>query len=238
MAGKKGFLTSLIISAVLAGLFFLLGLEAAPEKFQLQELFGAIDGKDVVVVFNSGGWGNTPLEKAEDFRSVVEGIQETLAIWGYNSIVVSYERTEDTFLGKIAGAKDFLNSFNFSAGIFAKDLELLSEKMPGKKIIIAGLSNGGAFVSKTYEKISQGARESIYAIAAGIPFWAKSFSSENLLQLDNSGRDSLARGDVGSLLLSFFKVPNRQISQASHWYSWDSLDVGPQIESFLADRFY
>ncbi len=45
---------------------------------------------DVIIIFNSGGWGNTPLEKAEDFATIIRGIQETLNQWGYNSIVVSY----------------------------------------------------------------------------------------------------------------------------------------------------
>jgi len=60
------------------------------------------------------------LEEAEDFAPIIEGIEETLNEWGYNSIVIPYERTKDSFFGKIAGARDFLNSFKSSSEVLAE----------------------------------------------------------------------------------------------------------------------
>ena len=240
----------LAISLIIVGsLFFLFGSEVVPENFQPQEILGLAQNAEVIIIFNSGGWGNTPLKEAKDFAPVIAGIQETLNEWGYNSIVIPYSRTKNTLLGKISGAKDFLNSFNFSSEILAKDLDFLSKKLPDKKIIIAGLSAGGALVDDTLEKVSQ--ETQVYAIAAGIPFWHDNFESENTLLLDNNGKDSLAKGDVKSLISALVKAPfkwifskingeNLTFSQALHTpghdYIWSSPDVGPKIATFLENK--
>ena len=142
----------ILISVVLGGLFFLFGPEVAPENLQPQEILSLAKDSDVIIVFNSGGWGYTPLEKAWDFAPIIEGIQGTLSEWGYSSAVIPYNRTKNTLIGKVAGAKDFLNSFNLSSKTLAEEIEFLAENSPDKKIIIAGLSNGAAFVNRTYEK--------------------------------------------------------------------------------------
>jgi hypothetical protein len=137
MKKLKYFIFSLV---VLGGLISLFSLEVIPDNFQFQELLDLARHSDVIIIFNSGGWGNTPFKEAEDFAPIIEGIQKALNEWGYNSIVIPYKRTKDDLLGKIAGTKDFLNSFEFSSKTLAKEVEFLAEKLPDKKIIIAGLS--------------------------------------------------------------------------------------------------
>ncbi|OIO46769.1 MAG: hypothetical protein AUJ31_00970 [Parcubacteria group bacterium CG1_02_39_15] len=234
--------------AVLTSLFFLFGLEIVPEHLQIQRILDSAVPNDVIIIFNSGGWGDTPLEKAEDFAPIVKEIQETLNDWGYNSIVIPYNRTKNNLAGKLAGTKDFLNSFDSSSEILAEDLERLTAGLPDKKIIIAGLSNGGAFARETMEKISDDAKNSIYAISVGVPFWYGDSQPGNMLQLTNRGRDSLSAGEVRDLLLSLIETPFRWIyskvngddlafAQAfqvpGHAYSWSSDMVGPQIVNFL-----
>jgi len=121
--------------------------------------------------------------------------------------------------------------------------------LPDKKIIIAGLSAGGALVDETLEKVSQ--ETQVYAIAAGIPFWHDNFESENTLLLDNNGKDSLAKGDVKSLISALVKAPfkwifskingeNLTFSQAlqapGHEYFWSSSEVNSQIVTFLKEK--
>jgi len=236
---------------VLGGLFFLLGPEAIPDNFQPQEILETAKNSDVIIIFKSGGWGNTPFEKAEDFGPIVKEIQKTLNGWGYNSIVISYNRTKDNFSGKMAGAKDFLNSFESSSNLLAEEIEFLVEKLPDKKVIMTGLSAGGAFVTKTYEKVSEEARSSILTITAGTPFWVKSPDSENILQLNNVGKDSLAKGEIKTLFLSLFESPlkwvsakisgrNLSLSRISnqfigHTYDWNT--AAPEITLFLEIKF-
>jgi len=240
----------IIISVIIFSLFFLFGLEVIPDNFQLQEVLEAAKNSDVIIIFNSGGWGNTPLQEAEDFVPIVEGIEKTLSGWGYNSLVIPYTRTKDDLSGKITGAKDFLNSFQTSSEILAEKVNFLTESLPDKKIIMAGLSAGGALVNKTMEKISE--KSQVFAIEAGVPFWHEKFESENVLQLNNDGKDSLSVGEIKTLLFSLAKAPLKWIlakmngedltfSQAirapGHEYFWDSPEVGPQIVSFLKNRF-
>ena len=239
----------LIISG---GLIFLFGPEAIPENFQFQEILHEKSSADVIIIFNSGGWGNTPPEQAEDFFPIIKGIQKTLNEWGYSSIVIPYNRTKDNLLGKITGMKQVFNSFEKPSEDLAERIKFLTQSLPDKKIIVAGLSNGASFVVKTHEKVSKEVEDSVYTVAVGTPFWAKSSCSNNLLQLNNNGKDSLVEGEVNSLLSSLAKAPLKWIlsritgenivfSQAfrlsGHDYEWSSSEVGPQIIAFLEDKF-
>jgi len=246
--------TLVLILVLLGSLFFVFTPEVIPENFQPQDLLDynppTAQSYDVIIIFNSGGWGNTPLEKAEDFAPIIEGIEKTLKDWGYNSLVIPYIRTKDDFLGKITGAKDFLSSFKSSSEILAEKVEFLVEQFPDKKIIMAGLSSGAVLVDETIEEISENSQ--IYAIEVGTPFWTKTFESENILQLNNNGKDSLSAGEIKTLIFSLVRAPfkwisskmngqNLTFSQAirvpGHEYFWDSPEVGPQIVTFLENKF-
>lgn len=232
----KHFFTFLTL---LGSLFFLFGPEVIPENFQFPELVNSVSQADVVIIFNSGGWGDTPLEKAEDFRPIIEGIQETLNDWGYNSIVIPYTRTKDNLFGRITGTREIFNSFQNSSDDLAEKIETIHKNLPDKKIIVAGLSNGASFVTKTYQEVSEDIKDSVYIIAVGTPFWTETLDSENILQLDNNGKDSLAKGDAKSLLLSLIKVPFlKAFCAPGHNYFWTSPEVNSQIVSFLENKFH
>ena len=155
-------------------------------------------------------------------------------------------------LGKWAGAREFIISYDFSAKDLADKIEFLNQELPDNKIVIAGLSAGGALTLKTMEKISRRTQESVFAIVAGVPFWHQGFQSEDILILNNNGEDSLAEGRVGSLLYSLFKAPlewayslvrgeyisfSQALSFPSHQYSWSSPELSYQVSGFLEDRF-
>ncbi len=240
----------IFVSIVLGSLFFLFRPEVLPENNQFQELLNSASGNDVIIIFNSGGWGDTPLEKADDFAPIISGIEATLNDWGYRSIVIPYERTKDGFLGKITGAKGEIENFPESSKKLVKEVEEFLKENPSKKIIIAGLSNGAAFVDKTTKNLDE-FKNSILAIEVGVPFWHSASKLENALQLDNNGKDSLAVGKIEVLVATLFKTSFKwimakisgddlslvQALQApGHKYSWDAPEVGPQIVSFLKEK--
>lgn len=243
-----GLVILLIVILLTALVFF--APEAVSENVQFQEISDLAANTDVIIIFNSGGWGYTPTEEAEDFASIIKGTQETLKDLELSSIVIPYNRTEDSLLGRAFGFKDFLNRFQFSSGVLATEVELLAEKLPNKKIIITGLSFGGSLTKETMKKISN--KTQIYAIAVGIPFWHQNdIETENTLQLGNSGRDSLIEGDVKILLSVWLKAPfkwlfsrttgkNLTFTEAMHVpghdYFWSSQEVGPKIVFFIQDR--
>jgi len=230
---------SIFILILLGGLFFLFGPEVVPENFQPEEILETAQNSDVIIIFNSGGWGNTPLGKAEDFKPIIDGIQNTLNNWGYNTIAIPYTRTKNNVSGIISSIKEFFNSFQFSSNDLANKIEVLTEKLPGKKIIIAGLSNGATFVTETYQKISGEIKDSIYTIALGTPFWETPLNSGNIIQINNEGKDTLVMGEVKSLLLSLIRAPlTGKFYAPGHDYPWFSSEVNSQIVSFLQDKFH
>jgi hypothetical protein len=131
-------------------------------------------------------------------------------------------------------------------------VDFLAENLPGKRIVLTGLSNGSTLANKTYEKISGNVRNSVYIVAAGAPFWIKTVNSDNVLQIDNNGKDTLAKGDIKYLLLALIETPfrwafskitgqNLTLAQAAHAYGhdylWSSPEINSQIVSFLGNKF-
>jgi len=242
----KYFIITLIF---LGSLFFLFGPEVLPENQQFNDFLSIASKNDVVIIFNSGGWGNTPPEKAKDFAPIIEKTQKILNEWGYNSVVIPYARTKDSFWGKITGTKEIFQSFSDQAQKLSGDINKFLAENPNKKIIIAGLSNGAAFVNETTKRIPQDWRKQVYAIEIGSPFWEKALDSENILYLNNKGKDSLAAGEIKTLILNLFKAPfkwvlaefsgkeitlSKALYLSGHEYSWQAVE--PELVSFLDSR--
>ena len=83
---------------------------------------------------------------------------------------------------------------------------------PEGKVVMLGLSNGAAFVDRTIERLPEERQEMVLAIEAGTPFWKPLADSDNILRLDNDGKDPWCSGDVNALLASLIKAPFRWIS--------------------------
>ncbi len=237
----------IIISVLLIGSFFLLG--ESPDNFQFKEMINAVSDKEVVIVFNSGGWGNTPLNQADDFRPVIEGIQKTLKDLGYNSVVIPYERTKESFFGIIEGLKETFTLFQKQSQKLAIEIEDFIDNNPENKVIVTGLSNGGAFTDKVMEKISEDKRNSVFAIEVGTPFWENVLDSDSVLLLDNQGKDPLSAIDLKILLPSFLKAPikwslakisgqelslGHALRLPGHYYDWE--EIAPEIRLFLENN--
>jgi len=242
----KYFIITLIF---LGSLFFLLGPEVLPENQQFDDSLNAASKNDVVIIFNSGGWGNTSPEEAKDFAPIIEGIQKNLNDWGYKSVVIPYTRTKEGFLGEITGIKEIFQSFPNQAQRLSEDINKFLAENPGKKLIIAGLSNGAVFTNETAKRISQKGEKQIYAIEIGSPFWERPLNSENILYLNNKGKDPLSVGEMKTLILNLFKASFKWISAKisgkelafsgalylpGHEYSWP--EVKSDVISFLGNK--
>jgi hypothetical protein len=59
---KKTFILIIALSVFV----FLFTPNVFPDNFQIESIVNNIAESDVVIIFNSGGWGNTSLEEAED----------------------------------------------------------------------------------------------------------------------------------------------------------------------------
>jgi len=234
-------------SVIFGGLFFLFRYDAPPDNILFKNFVNSKPQEDVVIIFNSGGWGNTPIEKADDLAPIIRGIEKDLTDRGSKSIVVPYERTKKGFLAKISGAKEMFSYFPDQSGELAGEVKTFLENNPGKKVVMVGLSNGAIFVDETMKKINS-FQNSVLAVEIGSPFWQKKMDSENILRLDNGNKDSLTKGDVKTLLLTLLKAPGKwflakasgselsfsmALSFPEHKYSWESPGVSYAIGSFL-----
>lgn len=200
---------------------------------------------DVIIIFNSGGYGTVHLEKAYDFQPLIKGIQNTIAEKGHTSAVVPYYRTEDSILGKAAYFKEIIFGFPKESSYLAKKLQDFSKVNPGKKIIITGLSNGAGLVEMTMKKITC-CQTDFSAIEFGLPFWIGKQDKTNIIYFNNKGEDTFSRGNVPILLWAGIKAPFVMVYSSvigkpisfpeamnvpGHNYLWSEIE--PQVRPFL-----
>ena len=242
-----------LFAVVLAGVALwavLLKQDVTPGPAREKSLRDLAASKDVVIYFNSGGWGNTPVEQATDFTPVLFGIQNTLTQLGYSSVIIPFVRATSGISGKVIDLKDFLVSFKYSGQALANEVNFIAGIYPGKKVIIVGYSNGGALTEKAMQGL--GDNTSVYAVVAGVPRWFQDFTSSRLLILTNNGRDRYSAGNIGALAVAFVEAPYkwlrakiehrplnfaRAIEIPGHQYPWVSGLVGPPIMAFIDTYF-
>ncbi|MBN1190053.1 MAG: hypothetical protein JXA46_09905 [Dehalococcoidales bacterium] len=231
------------------GLPFLLSPVRLPVH-EKQKLYDSALQYDVLIVFNSGGWGDATLEQADDFTPILNGMIKTLTRQGYRAGIMEYTRTLSSLSGRISGTKDQLLSFKHSSYLQVKDMIYLSETFPEKYFILAGFSTGGGLAGRALKSLT--GRSNIFGLMVGVPGWFPTHYSERTLVLNNSGRDPVSCGRVNTIALTVFKAPliwiasqfnNRKLSLAlalqlpDHDYSWSSPEVGPPVTSFIQSRF-
>jgi len=202
--------TKIIICSVLALLissllwFNFVFLNNNGKSFE-EELSKAGEESDVIIVFNSGGWGTVPFDKAFDFSPIINETKKIIEEHDYKVSVVQYYRTEETFFAKVASLREVFFNFPDSSKVFSQRIEEFLDKNPGDKVVMAGLSNGASFVDAAMADLKED-KDSIFAIELGAPFWKKNVKSENILSLNNQA-DILANGKLGQLLFSVIKAP-------------------------------
>lgn len=203
---------------------------------------------DLIIIFNSGGFGFVNPERAWDFKPLIEGIKKGAEDLGYKVAVVPYYRTEDSLLGKAAYLKEAMFNFSKESKYLANQLKEFSLFNQDKKIIIAGLSNGAAFTETTIKRINC-CENNIFAVEFGSPFWADKKNQANILYLNNNGNDTLSQGNIPALVWSLIKAPfimsyakiignpisfPEAMNVPGHQYEWK--EVGPDILAFMSDN--
>ena len=238
------------ILAVLVLSFVFLKQDMTTTPAREQTLRDLAAAKDVVIFFNSGGWGNTPVEQATDFTPVLYGVRDALAQQGYSAAIIPFERTTSGLSGKIEDIKDFLVSFKYSGQALANEVKYINSAFPDKKVVIVGYSNGGALTEQAMLGTPGGAP--VYAVVAGVPRWYQDYATDRIIILTNQGADQLSAGNIGALAVAVIEAPfkwlrakierqplnfARAIEIPGHQYLWTSSEVGPLVTKFL-DKYF
>lgn len=240
----------IFILILLAVFFFFCGPPSTPDNNDFKKILSSKTDADLIIIFNSGGWGDTSVEEAQDLTPIVKNIEKFLSGNGYKSVVVPYQRTKEGFVAKFVDSKEFFNNFQKQSSEAADNIEIFLKKNPGKKVLMVGLSAGAVFADETMRKINN-FKEPVFAIEIGIPFWQKKFDSQNTLFLNNKNGDSLTKGEIKVLLSALFKaipkwvgakISGSELSFSlafdfpAHHYFWDSPEVGSKIIAFLNEK--
>jgi hypothetical protein len=213
-----------------------------------ERLFETGKENEVIIIFNSGGWGTKSLNSNSQLNSIVSEIKKILEEENYRIEVVEYNRTKESFLGKVGSIKEILSNFSKTSRIFATKIEEFLIINPERKIIMAGLSNGASFIDSAMEELEQ-KMENVISIELGAPFWGKNIQGENILKLKNE-EDILAKGDIKKLLVSLSMAPfvwtyknlkgektsfSEAIVITGHRYYWPEIEQ--EVKSFVYERF-
>jgi hypothetical protein len=209
----------------------------------------AVD-KDVVVIFNSGGWGWNFIENSPGWYSISTGIESELDKLGYSSLLLNYRRTEENLRGIIDEGVEMITFYPSKAKNLAHRVEFLTSHIPDLKIIVIGESDGTVISDSTMNLLRDNHR--VYSIQTGPPFWHQNVVQERTLVLDNNGRypDTFSQGDIPTMLWTslgdVLGIPQSEESSGrvlfflrapGHDYRWQYPDVCSQITNFLEENF-
>ena len=207
-----------------------------------EQLISAGRNSDVVIIFNSGGWGTIPFERAFDFNPIINNIKALIESRHYRVSIVPYYRTKENFFARLGSIREVLFGFPDSSKTLAEKINDFIAIYPNEKIILAGLSNGATFVNATMADLKS---NRVLAIEFGAPFSKDDTKSDNILSIANK-EDILAQGAIGPLFMAVLKSPfvyassvmrgkyisyTEAIKIEGHSYSWP--DVEPQLTSFI-----
>jgi hypothetical protein len=203
----------------------------------------AAKDKDIVIIFNSGGFGWTPVEDSVQGADLAAGIKSVLVGSGYKVLFLDHFRTAETLNG-------YLSEFMAEAGFYpkAEDLalrvEFLTGHIPGISVILTGHSNGSGICERVMRMLRD--NQQVYSIQLGPPAWTGSANSERSLVMRSNGviPDAFSQGNLPTLiranLEALFGISQENpdkilfyIGAPGHAYLWQNPEVRYQITNFL-----
>lgn len=219
-------------------------------KNQLVGMYMKVKDSDVLIVFNSGGWGWNLIRQTPGWSGILNGIKAELKKLGYKSIVLNYRRTTSGIAGCVREFIESARRYPNRARDLAKRIEFLTEHLPGLKVIVAGESTGTIISDRTMVLVQNNSR--VYSIQTGMPFWHKSGVYDRVLLMNTNGRtgDTFSDGKVPVIvrtnlrgwlglsspstepgdILSWLKAPG-------HHYTWEYPGVYTEVVEFLHNHF-
>jgi len=222
---------------------------------RLIEIYTRARDKDFLLIYNPGGWGNSPLEYCLHWeRSVVAGISATLEKLGYNFLLSQHFRSGSGWREHLRDMKEHLRFFTSRGKVLAAEVEFLVQNIKDLKVILIGVSHGAAFSNAVMQKISELQR--VYSIELGVFFFhrPRRVVTERTLAIDHNGLkpDAVIEGNVLAMLRTLpaalfrwikYRLEGKPvrfshcIKLSGHEYNWEYPRVSQQIGDFLDVNF-
>lgn len=211
---------------------------------QLLATYIAARDKDVVVIFNSGGWGWSSVLDFPYGPDFVAGFESALADLGYTSLMLDHYRTGSNINGLVSELLFAVDKYPPKAIDLASRIEFLTRHLPGIKIIVTGMSNGASICEDVVLILRD--NQQVYSIQLGPPFWNDSTISNRALVLRSNGivDDTFSQGDIITIIRINLEAllgisqddPGNillYIGAPGHDYRWQHPAVRSQIINFL-----
>lgn len=215
---------------------------------QLQATYLAAKDKDIVIIFNSGGWGWTPIEASPYGPGLVSGIESELASLGYAVLFLDHLRTQEGWQVYINESVEMVTRYPSKAKDLAARVKFLTSHIPDLRVIITGESEGSLICDSVMSILKDNPQ--VYSIQLGPPFWDNSTISEKSLVLRSNGvvPDAFSQGDIFAViranLEALFGISQDNpgnillyIGAPGHDYRWEYPEVRSQITNFLRSNF-
>lgn len=222
------------------------------------EVCRKVEGKDILVIHNPGGWGGTPLDELQDWeKSVIHGVCGVLERSGYAYALVQHirgGRSQMAHLHSTGEQMYFLLTGRWGiADEMAAELCIYARRFPNLKILLIGASQGAAFANVAVSRVSL---PQIFSIELGTVFLylKRRVITERTLTLDSNGKvaDPIVNFNLKVTSKAYFTAPYRWlkyrleghprkfancVNAPGHDYDWKHPGVGMKIEEFLKASF-
>ena len=210
------------------------------------------EGKDVVLIWNSGGWGRKPLEGDPDWVNFFNGMESELKDMGYSIVTVSYIRSEDNLRGLAREITGSLLHYPSRAEELADEVDLLTESNSECKVILVGTCTGAIFVNEVMKHLEDNPR--VYSIQTSCLFWYRASTAQRSLLINDNGEtlDVLCTRSIFWSIIreNALRIPttekppggsvmlgSRYLKAPGHEYMWGQPGVRSEIVSFLHNNF-
>ena len=234
-------------------------IERAALTNRLLDICTRVQGKDILVIHNPGGWGSTPLDDLLQWeRSIVDGVVTTIERRGYSLLLVQHFRGGSSWWARMKDTKEetyfLFKSQSRKVKELAAEVRFIARHFNNLKILLIGASQGAAFSNAVMREI--GKLHQVYSIELGLffPHMSRRVITERTLAIDDNGQvpDPIARGNLRVGFKAYITAPYRWlkyrlhgqpqkftycINAPGHDYNWEYPEVRQRIEEFLKIKF-
>ena len=211
--------------------------------------YQALKNTDILILFNSGGYGWTALDKASGYATIVNAIEDELVTRRCRVLVLNYQRAYPSLRGYVseilnAGAKSISKPREL-----AIRLSFLLRHMPILRILMTAESNGTVMSNQVIKMLPDEGR--LFSVEFGPPFWYNSYVSERVLNMRSNGvvPDAFSYGHWGRAFKANWDALRGKSQEApgnvlfyigapGHDYNWQSYPlIRENILAFLDKHF-